>query len=259
MTITLGPTNAGPALYLLGRVELKGLSEDSANRLLTQSKVVAMLASLALAPSGAFTRRDRLAGLLWPELDQAHARTALRKAVHLARGILGDDSIINRGDEELALGADHLWCDAVDLRQSIERGLLGRAVDLYRGDLMPGFYLPECHDFDGWLESQRASLLEEVVAACWALAKVLETGNHGTDAVKHAKKAARLAWSDERVLRRSIEMLVRLGDRAGAVRAYDDFCRRLRKELDAEPSPETVRLMESVRGGSHSSPNNLIQ
>lgn len=229
---------------------MKGAPADGAAHLVSQSKVVAMLASLALAPAAAFTRRDRLAGLLWPELDQQHARTALRKAIHFARAVLGDDVITNRGDEELALSADALWCDAVVLRASIEQGRLARAVDLYRGDLMPGFYLPECHDFDAWLEGQRAALLEEVVAASWALARNLESDDKGTDAAAYAKKVARLAWSNERVLRRSLEMLVRLGDRAGALRAYDEFTRRLRRELEADPSPETVRLAESLRTGS---------
>jgi len=251
MPFTPGPTRVGPALYLLGGVDLRGFPPEEAAKLLTQSKVVALLAVLALAPAASFTRRDRIVGLLWPELDQPHARTALRKAVHLARATLGEEILLSRGDEELAIAPDALWCDATDLRRSIERGQLERAVELYQGDLMPGFYLPECHDFDGWLESQRTSLLEDVVAATWALAKHLESGDKRTDAVRHAKKAARLAWSDERVLRRSIEMLVRLGDRAGALRAYDDFANRLRKELESDPSPETVRLMESIRTGTH--------
>jgi serine/threonine-protein kinase len=250
MPIPSSQTPAGPALYLLGGVALKGAPADGAAHLVSQSKVVAMLASLALAPAASFTRRDRLAGLLWPELDQQHARTALRKAIHFARAVLGDDVITNRGDEELALSADALWCDAVVLRASIEQGRLARAVDLYRGDLMPGFYLPECHDFDAWLEGQRAALLEEVVAASWALARNLESDDKGTDAAAYARKVARLAWSNERVLRRSLEMLVRLGDRAGALRAYDEFTRRLRRELEADPSPETVRLAESLRTGS---------
>lgn len=250
MPFTPGPTRAVPALYLLGGVDLRGVPPEEAAKLLTQSKVVALLALLALAPGGAFTRRDRIVGLLWPELDQSHARTALRKAVHLARSMLGEEVIVSRGDEELAIAPDAMWVDATELRRAVERGLLERAVELYQGDLMPGFYLPECHDFDGWLESQRTSLLEDVVAATWALAKHLESGDMRTDAVRHAKKAARLAWSDERVLRRSIEMLVRLGDRAGALRAYDDFASRLRKELEAEPSPETISLMESIRTGT---------
>jgi serine/threonine-protein kinase len=249
MPITTGRTPEGPALYLLGGVALKGVPADGAARLVSQSKVIAMLASLALAPFASFTRRDRLAGLLWPDLDQQHARTALRKAVHFARSELGDEVITNRGDEEFALSADALWCDAVDLRASIEQGRLQRAVELYRGDLMPGFYLPECHDFDAWLEGQRAALLEEVVAASWALAKHLESDDQGTAAAAYAKKVARLAWSNERVLRRSLEMLVRLGDRAGALRAYDEFARKLQRELEADPSPETVRLAESLRTG----------
>jgi DNA-binding SARP family transcriptional activator len=242
--------SAVPALYLLGRVDLHGTNPVDAARLLSQSKVIGLLAYLALSAPGSFVRRDRLVGLLWPELDQAHARAALRKAVHLARSVLGENTLVNRGDEELALDANTVWSDVADLRRSIEAGHLQRAIELYAGDLMPGFILPECNDFDGWLEAQRAALLEDVVAACWALAKHLESTDQGTDAVRHAKKAARLAWSDERVVRRSIEMLVRLGDRAGAIRAYEEFARRLRRELESEPSPETIRLMESIRTGS---------
>jgi len=178
MPIAKAQTLKGPALYLLGGVALEGVPPAEAERLVTQSKVVAMLACLALASTGAFTRRDRLVGLLWPDLDQPHARTALRKAVHLARSVLGDEAIVGRGDEELALGAGSLWCDASAMRESIERGQLASAIELYRGDLMPGFHLPDCHDFDAWLEAQRGSLLEEAVAACWALAKHLESGSN---------------------------------------------------------------------------------
>jgi len=44
-------------------------------------------------------------------------------------------------------------------------------------------------------------------------------------------------------------MLDRLGDRAGAMSLYDEFTRRLRKELEIDPSPETVKLAESLRAG----------
>lgn len=216
---------------------------------MTQSKVVALLACLELAPPGAFTRRDRIVGMLWPELDQAHARAALRKAVHLARSVLGEDTIENRGDEELALKADSLWSDVSAMRVAIERGQLALAVDLYRGDLMPGFHLPECHDFDAWLEGERSALLEEAVAACWALAKHLEAGSNLTDASRLAKKAARLDRTNERALRRSLQMLDRVGDRAGALNLYEEFVKRLRKELDADPSVETRRMGDALRTG----------
>jgi serine/threonine-protein kinase len=239
----------GPAFHLLGGVALRGVPAEDAERLLTQSKVVALLACLALAPPATFTRRDRLVGLLWPELDQPHARTALRKALHLARSVLGEDAIVSRGDEELSLSPDALWCDTTELREAVERGLLARAVELYRDTLMPGFHLAECHDFDEWLEEQRTSLREAVVAACWALAQNLEAANNATLATKYAKQVTRLDKTNERLLRRALQMLDRLGDRAGALAVYDEFTRRLRKDLDTDPSPETVRMAEALRAG----------
>ena len=237
----------GPALYILGGIELRGIPADDADRLLAQSKVVGLLAYLALAPQGRYQRRDRLVGLFWPELDQSHARGALRKAVHLIRSCLGADALAARGDEEVALADGALWCDAADLQMSADAGQLARAVDLYRGDLMPGFHLPDCNEFDLWLEDQRATALERVVAAAWAFAQLLESESQLTEAARMARYAAGLAWNNERVLRRSLVMLDRLGDRAGALKLFDRFARRLRAELEAEPSAETMALVATMR------------
>lgn len=243
------PVAPVPSLQLLGGIALRGLAPEEANHLLAQSKVVALLAFLGLAPAGSWQRRDRIVGLLWPELDQVHARSALRKAIHHARSVLGEGAIAGRGDEELALDRNAVRCDVTDMLEAVAKGRLELAIELYRGDLMPGFHLPECHDFDAWLEEHRAALLEETVAACWALAKHLEAGDNLTEAGRVARKAARLDWSNERVLRRSLMMLDRLGDRAGALKLYEEFARRLRKELEADPSPETARMAESLRSG----------
>jgi DNA-binding SARP family transcriptional activator len=240
-------TDGSPGFFILGGIELRGVPAEDADRLLTQSKVAALLAYLALSPRGRFQRRDRIVGLLWPELDQQHARTALRKGIHLLRATLGSESVIARGDEELSLAPDAVWCDAVALRESTDAGQLALAVDLYRGDLMPGFHLSECVEFDGWLEEQRAAALERVVAAAWALAQHLETGSQLTDAARMARHAARLAWNNERVLRRSLQMLERLGDRAGALMLFETFARRLRTEYGAAPSPETMAAVASLR------------
>ena len=99
------------------------------------------------------------------------------------------------------------------------------------------------------LESERSALLEDAVGACWALAKHLESGSNYTDASRLAKKAARLDRTNERALRRSLKMLDRLGDRAGALSLYDEFVKRLRKELDVDPSPETMKMAEDLRAG----------
>jgi DNA-binding SARP family transcriptional activator len=234
-------------LFLLGGIELKDVEAKLAHRVLSQSKLTALLAVLALAPDGRMQRRDRLVGLLWPELDQAHARTALRKALHVIRATLGADAIRSRGDEEVGLEVSRVWCDAVELAAAADRGMLLRAVELYRGELMPGFHLPECEEFGRWLDDERVVARERAAAAAWALARSLEADGRQTDAGMWARKAVRYSWDDERVLRRTISMLARLGDRAGALRLYDEFVARMRRELDAEPSPETVALAQQLR------------
>ena len=237
----------GPALHLLGGTALAGVPPDDARLLLGQSKTVALLAYLLLAQSGLRQRRDRLAGLLWPTLDQAHARSALRKTVHVVRSVIGAEAIVSFGDEEIVIGPEAPWCDAVEFMTEIEAGRLGRALDLYRGDLMPGFHLPECGEFDRWLEEARAAALERVVAAAWALARESEAGQQFTLAGQWARVAARRAWTDERILRRALIMLDRVGDRAGAISLFDGFARRLRSELETEPSAETAALVARLR------------
>jgi|SRR5437867_2623239 len=244
--------SSGPALFLLGGVELRGVPSSDADRLLSQSKVVALLAYLALSPPGRYQRRDRLVGLLWPELDQAHARAALRKAVHAIRTTLGAQMLTVRGDEDLAIASGALWCDVAEFIACTDGGRLGRALELYRDEIMPGFHLPGCSEYDLWLADQRASARERAAAAAWALARSYEEDTLYTVAGVWAKRAVKLAWTDERVLRRAISMLDRLGDRAGALSLFENFAQRLHAEFGAEPSPETTTLIGAMRGGGPS-------
>lgn len=234
-------------LYLLGGVELRGIEPSAADHLLAQAKLTGLLAFLALSPAQRPQRRDRIIGLLWPELDQSRARAALRKALHALRAAMGADAIRTRGDEEIGLAMPPVWCDAVELAGAAEAGRMLRAIELYRGELMPGFFLGNCLEFERWLEEERAAARERAAAAAWGLARTLESNDNLTDAGRMARRAARYSWDDERVLRRTITMLARIGDHAGALRLYDEFAERMRRELDANPSPETVALVDGLR------------
>ena len=233
-------------LFLLGGVELRG-SPDAGDKLLAQSKAVALLAYLALSPTRRFQRRDTLVGLLWPELDQARARADLRKTVHNIRGLLGAGVIESRGDEELAIPTRSLWCDVEEFTAAADAGRLAHALEIYRGDLMPGFFLRDCVEFERWLEGERAAAAERFVAASWAMAVAFEGEQHYTKAGHWARRAVRHAWNNERVLRRVLSMLDRIGDRAGAMKLFDEFSTRLLADLGVRPSRETMDLVEQIR------------
>ena len=241
-------TTAAPshALVLLGGISLRE-GQRELDHVLVNAKAVGLLAYLALPTVGRFVRRDTLVGLLWPELTQSRARTALRKTVHLVRQAIGAEALISRGDEEIALSPELVWCDAAAFTEAADTGWLLKALQLYSGELLPGFHLPECWEFDNWLDAERVAARERASAAAWALAKRLETDNHLSDATGMAKRSARFSSNDERALRRAVTMLDRLGDRAGALSLFEDFAARLRLELNTEPSPETVELITRVR------------
>jgi serine/threonine-protein kinase len=235
-------------LYLLGGLELAGdVDRALANRLLAQPKLTALVAFLALSPDGRPQRRDRIVALLWPELDQMHARTALRKAVHSVRSALGADALWNRGDEEIALAMPPVWCDAVESRGAADAGRMLRVHELYKGELLQGFHLSGCAEFQHWLDGERDEARERAAAAAWGLACIFERDQRFTDAGMMARRAVRYASDDERVLRRTMTMLQRIGDHAGALKLFDEFAARMREELSADPSPETLRLVSSLR------------
>lgn len=233
-------------LHLLGGLELDGVPD--ADALLSQTKRMALLAYLALARPQGFQRRDMITALFWPEHDTAHARGALRKSVHGLRATLGDDAILGRGDEELALNGDRIWCDAWAMRDAVEADHLARALELYRGELLAGFFA-DAPGFERWLAQERERLREVAAGAAWTLAERYEQDTDLTLATRWARRAALLVPADERAIRKVIQLLHRAGDRAGAVKVYEDFARMLRAEYEVEPSTETRDLMERIRSG----------
>ena len=89
---------------ILGTVRLVGDGGRELRSVLAQSKRVALLAYLAAATPQRFHRRDSLVALFWPELDQDHARAALRQSLHVLRRSLGEGALESHGDDEIGLG-----------------------------------------------------------------------------------------------------------------------------------------------------------
>jgi DNA-binding SARP family transcriptional activator len=233
-------------LRVFGTLRLYNEQADQVGELIVQPKAIALLLYLVLARPRGFHQRDLLVALFWPELDQEHARASLRKAVHRIRQALGDDTVTSHGAESLAV-TDALRCDATDFDDALADDRFREAVDLYEGELLPGFHLAGSTEFDRWLEQRRAYYRERAVSAAWQLVEHYAGDQEFTNASQVARLVARLASTDERMLRRVLTMLARLGDRAGAIDIYNKFADRLWKDYETRPSTETVRLVESIQ------------
>ena len=234
------------ALHLLGALNLfRDGHEMSA--LLAQPKRLALLCYLALAPLSGFRRRDSIVAMLWPELSDLHGRAALRQATHVVRRALGVEAIVSRGADELGVDHSLVWCDAVAFETHLNAGRPEAALSLYAGPLLDGFFLSGAPQFEEWLEDSRARLRVRASRAAWTLAAVAERDGDVAAAKMLARRAYGLDPDDETALGALLSLLLRVGDRCGAMHEYERFARRLWREYQILPSAETDAIIRSLR------------
>lgn len=234
----------GPRVFLLGHVDIVDGGDPTV--VVTQPRRVALLSVLAIDGARGFIRRDRIATLLWPDLGPGKARAALRKAVHAVRQVLGESSVLARGDEELRLNPAAVWCDVQAFDDAHANARHARAIELYRGPLLDGFDAA-VDTYEHWLDRVRAACAERAVHSAWTLAQEYEARADLTHASHWAREVARLAGTDERRIRGAMEMLARSGNRADALRVYEEFAAAVLRDFDAEPSLETQAAAARIR------------
>jgi DNA-binding SARP family transcriptional activator/predicted ATPase len=204
-----------------------------------------LLAYLVLNAS-TLHRRDRLAGLLWPDSDEIHARNNLRQALWRVRKAIGEEHILA---DRTSVG----WNPDAEYRSDIailaEGGTedpsadaLIRSVSVYDDILLPGFYddwvLLEQERWQAVFEDRMQRLLDRLCdEARWR--EVLEWAErwiaHG-HVPEPAYRALMLAHAA-------------LGDRASAAATFQRCTEVLAEELGVEPAAETVALCQRIRGG----------
>ena len=218
-----------------------------------QPKRAAVLAYLAVAEPGPWHRRDTLVAMFWPESTDSQARNALRQVLHYLRQTLGSDAVVSRGAEEVGLAPDAVWSDVGAFRQAIALGEYHEAADLYRGHLLDGFHVSEAYAFEDWLDRERARLRRQAVDTAWVLSDLAWDKGDRAGTRRWAFQASDWNPTDEGGLGRLLRVLEREGDRAGALRAYHQFERRLQSEFGIAPSEETTAWAERLKASSPSS------
>ena len=234
-------------LRLLGTVDLRDSQGRELGAVLRRPKLLALLGYLTVARPRGLQRRDTLVALLWPELDHAHARNALSQAVHALRQTLGHTALLARGEEELGVSEEGVGCDVREFETALEAGRAEQALELYGGGLLNGLHVSGVPEFERWLDEERERLRRRACEAAQLLTeRETATGNQ-VGAARWALRLTELSPFDETAVRRLVELLDRMGDRAGAVRAYEEFERRLGRDLEVEPSLATQGLIARIR------------
>jgi DNA-binding SARP family transcriptional activator len=246
------------SLFLFGspRIELDGKPVAVDTR-----KAIALLAHLAITRQP--HSRDALAALLWPEYDQPHAYAALRRTLSTLNKALGghglaiEREMIGLDDQaDWWIDVDHFQQLVKDCRQHghAESEVCARCVEplthaagLFREDFLAGFSLRDSNDFDDWAFFQAEHLRRE-------LASVLErlVHQHGAQqaykaASMHARRWIAIDPLHEPAQRALMKLYALSGQRAAALRQYQECARVLKQELDVEPLAETTQLFEAIK------------
>lgn len=240
---------------MLGEIRLRSADGTELDALLRQPKRLALLAYLASPTPGTWHRRDILLALFWPELDMSHARTSLRNALYVLRQILGEETIRNRGDEELAVDAQYISTDVAAVWDALKNGRPDDALAKYGGDLLPGLFPSDSEGFQRWLASERLRLKVAVSSSAVERINELEREGKLKEAITIARRVTEIQPEDETIVRRVMSLYGAMGDRAGALAAFESYRARLSTDFDAEPAAETIALATTLRAAAEIAPS----
>ncbi|HEU5103218.1 MAG TPA: AAA family ATPase, partial [Roseiflexaceae bacterium] len=223
-------------------------------------KALALVAYLAV--SGQPHSRDALATLLWPESDGREGRSRLRRTLHRLTQAIGAD-VLDSGPETLRISAHaDLWLDSAAFRQHATAGLaaaiqdvvapqrlahLNAAVELYTGDFLDGFSLPDSQAFDEWQFFQRESLRQLYGQVLEQLVQAYRAQQAWDQAIACALKWLALDGLHEPAHRALMSLYAWSGQHAAALRQYQECARTLDSELGVTPEDETSALYEAIR------------
>lgn len=241
-------------LWLLGTVQVK--RDGAPVQGFRSRKALALLGYLAAQDKP--VPRERLVDLLWGDKSEARGRAnlswVLNRISTLLPGCLQADRHtvqFQRAAPSASSGQAPYWLDIVafeELEAQGEAAVLARAVELYRGEFLEGIYLRRCAEFEIWLVGERERWRQRVA---WVLGELVTHHSQRGEVREGLRFARRLLalepWRED-TYRQVMRLLARSGQRTAALAQYETCRRILAEELDVEPSEETTRLYDQIRG-----------
>lgn len=210
--------------------------------------------------------RESLATLLWGESTTDKAKKYLRQTLwHLQSALEGRQNCpAGASASGGLLSAEHdwvrlntnsaLWLDVEVFERAFARAqgkagkdmdeetkrLVETAAELYKGDLLEGWYQDWCLSDRERLQNMYLVMLDKLISRCEAH-RDYEAG------LLHASTILRYDGARERAHRQLMHLLYMSGDRTAALRQYERCVAALRQELDVAPDRRTVALYQQIR------------
>ncbi|MBX3010740.1 MAG: AAA family ATPase [Caldilineaceae bacterium] len=192
--------------------------------------------------------RDHLLAFFWPDTDRQGAQQNLRTTLYGLRKIVGewlqveDDSVALTGKLEVDVRslAVHLGQPSIGLPE------LQATLALYQGDFLRDFTLPDLPEFDDWAATEREYYRRLAVSGFTRLSQLYEAQQAYRSAINALDQALLLEPLQEDVQRNALRLQYWAGDRAGAIRRYEQLRALLAEEMGVPPMEETQALYDAM-------------
>lgn len=195
--------------------------------------------------------RAQLAALLAPDEPENRARRRLTQALWEIRQSLPLNIVQATGDAIYIPLDAPLWVDAAQFEAWVRPFLasdplpaaaipdLYRALALYRGDLLPGFY-------DDWVLLRQEHLREQYLHALAVLSRWEKGNGRFQPALTLTLRLIQADPLREAAHREAMRLYAALGRLHAAHQQYEICHRTLADELGITPQPETIALAQAI-------------
>ena len=205
--------------------------------------------------------REQIAEMLWPDAEPEAGRNRLKQTLSTLRRQLeppgvADNSVLIADRIHVRLNPAAFSTDAQEFEKNLKiasradapdakDAALLRAVELYRGELLPDYY-------EDWILTERQRLSDAFVAAVRALIPGLEAKREFEPALDLARRALAADPYFEEAHGDLMRLLARLGRPGEALRHYRQLETILEEQLDAKPGAELRQMQAQIARGDFS-------
>ena len=218
-------------------------------------KAKSLLKILALAPERRI-HRERAAELLWPERTPEAAANNFHQALYVARraleaagaeasGVLPlrDDMLVLCPDGRVEIDVDAFEAAAARARETGELADYREALDLHGGELLPE------DRFEAWATGSREAVNEAHLGLLLEASSRLRESGDTPGAIELLEQAVVIDPLHEAAHRALMRLFAAAGRRQQALAQYHQLRRALRRDLEAEPDPQTASLYRALLRG----------
>ena len=230
-------------LNLFGPLEVR--VHDTPLARLHSRKGLWLLALLALR-QGRTVERDWIVGTLWPESSESQGLYNLRQNLSILRHALDSEGarLCTPTRHTLALDVTGAHIDVLTFDAAVKQGdivSLQNAAALYRGPLLEG-----CAQ--EWALPERTAREQAYLSVLERLAEQAITDDDAPAAIGYMRQAIGVSPLQESAHRILMQAFAAAGDYAAVIVVYRDLRLYLRRELRADPDPQTTSLFTQIRG-----------